>query len=164
MVLSRELLALGDQVGAGLRARQETVAVAESAAGGLIAAALLAVPGASTYFRGGAVVYTAYARAGFLRLPATLTDLRPDTEPYAILLARTVREALESTWGIGETGAAGPTGSRYGDPPGHVCFAVAGPAEQAATLRTGADDRVANMEAFAAGALRLLLGALTAQR
>src|SRR5262249_3395634 len=73
MVMSGELLSLGKQVGARLRARGETVGVAESAAGGLIAAALLAVPGASNYFRGGAVVYTGYARSGFLRLPATLT-------------------------------------------------------------------------------------------
>lgn len=160
MVTSRELLALGEQVGARLQARGETVGVAESAAGGLIAAALLAVPGASTYFRGGAVVYTGYARAGFLRLPATLTDLRPDTEPYAALMARTVRDVLESTWGIGETGAAGPTGSRYGDPPGHVCVAVSGPLEKAATVRTGVAERVVNMERFATAALRLLLDAL----
>lgn len=162
MVLSRELLALSQQIGARLKARGETLAVAESAAGGLVAAALLAVPGASAYFRGGAVVYTGFARAGFLRLPATLTDLRPDTKPYAALLARTARERLESTWGLGETGAAGPTGSRYGDPPGHVCVAVSGPVERSATLRTDLDDRVANMEAFAAAALRLLLDALAA--
>ena len=160
MVVSRELLVLGEQVGARLKARGETVGIAESAAGGLIAAALLAVPGASAYFRGGTVCYTGHARAGFLRLPATLTDLRPDTEPYAALLARTVREALQSHWGVGETGAAGPTGSRYGDPPGHVCVAVSGPVERAATVRTGLDDRVANMEAFAAAALRLLHEAL----
>jgi nicotinamide-nucleotide amidase len=157
MVISRELLMLGEQVGERLKARGETVGVAESAAGGLIAAALLATPGASAYFRGGAVSYTGHARAGFLGLPATLTDLRPDTEPYAALLAKTVRERLETTWGIGETGAAGPTGSRYGDPPGHVCVAVSGPVERAATIRTNLDDRVANMEAFAAAALRLLL-------
>ncbi len=160
MVVSRELLTLGEQVGARLKARGETVGVAESAAGGLISATLLAVSGASAYFRGGTVCYTGYARTGFLRLPATLTDMRPDTEPYAALLARTVRETLESDWGIGETGAAGPTGSRYGDPPGHVCVAVSGPVEKAATMRTGLDNRVANMEAFAAAGLRLLLEVL----
>jgi PncC family amidohydrolase len=162
MVISRELLALGEQVGERLKARGESIAVAESAAGGLVGAALLAVPGASAYFRGSAVSYTGAARSGFLGLPATLTDMRPDTEPYAALLARTVRERLETTWGIGETGAAGPTGSRYGDPPGHVCVAISGPVERAATIRTGSADRVANMEAFAAAALRLLLDGLSA--
>ena len=160
MVISRELLMLGNQVGERLRARGDTVGVAESAAGGLVAATLLAVPGASGYFRGGSVVYTAAARSAFLGLPSTLPDLRPDTEPYASLLARTVRERLETTWGIGETGAAGPTGSRYGDPPGHVCVAVSGPVESAATVRTDSADRVPNMEAFAAAALRLLHEAL----
>jgi PncC family amidohydrolase len=158
--MSSQLLSLGEQVGTRLRARGETVGVAESAAGGLIAAALLAVPGASAYFRGGAVVYTGHARAGFLRLPAVLTDLRPDTEPYAALMAQTVRDVLATTWGIGETGAAGPTGSRYGDPPGHVCVAVSGPVARSATVRTDLAERVLNMESFAAEALRLLLSAL----
>jgi len=72
MVVSRELLTLGEQVGARLKARGETVGVAESAAGGLISATLLAVSGASAYFRGGTVCYTGYARTGFLRLPPTM--------------------------------------------------------------------------------------------
>jgi nicotinamide-nucleotide amidase len=162
MVMSRELLALGEQVGAQLVARGETVAVAESAAAGLIAAALLAVPGASAYFAGGAVVYTRDAKTTFLHLDAaTVTDPRPSTEAHARILARGVRDALGATWAIGETGAAGPTGNRYGDAAGHACFAIVGPVEEATTLETASDDRVANMEAFAAGALRLLLGALS---
>ena len=162
MVMSRQLLILGEQVGARLQARQETVAVAESSTGGLIAAALLAVPGASAFFQGGAVVYTREAKAALLHLePAALIDPRPGTEGHEGVLARGVRDVLNATWGIGETGAAGPTGNRYGDPAGHVCFAVVGPIEQAGTLETGSDDRVANMEAFAAAVLRLLLATLT---
>jgi PncC family amidohydrolase len=161
MALSMELLALGEQVGARLRARQETVAIAESAAGGLIAATLLAVPGASAYFQGGAVVYTRDAKVALLGLDAAaVTDPRPSTEAHARVLARGVRAALGATWGIGETGAAGPTGNRYGDAAGHGCFAVAGPVEQADTVETGTADRQANMEAFASAALRLLLTAL----
>ncbi|HLH23422.1 MAG TPA: CinA family protein [Chloroflexota bacterium] len=161
MALSMELLALGEQVGARLQARQETVAVAESAAGGLIAAALLAVPGASAYFQGGAVVYTRDAKVALLHLAVgAVTDPRPSTEAHAQVLARGVRAALGATWGLGETGAAGPTGNRYGDAAGHGCFAVAGPVEEADTLETGIADRRANMEAFASGALRLLLNAL----
>jgi nicotinamide mononucleotide (NMN) deamidase PncC len=61
---------------------------------------------------------------------------------------------------LAESGATGPTGNRYGDPPGHSCIAVAGPSERAITLETGSGDRVANMRAFGAAALDLLLEAL----
>ena len=60
------------------------------------------------------------------------------------------------TWGVGETGAAGPSGNRYGDPAGHSCIAIVGPAERAVTLRTGSDDRMSNMDAFAKRAFELL--------
>jgi PncC family amidohydrolase len=127
----------------------------------LIAAALLAVPGASAYFLGGAVVYTRPAKAAFLRVDeAALLEPRPATEGHARVLARGIREVLGATWGIGETGAAGPTGNRYGDPAGHACIAIAGPSEQAATIETGHAERAANMEAFAIAALQRLRAAL----
>ena len=102
--------ALAEKIAARLIERKQTVAVAEGSAGGLISAALLAVPGASAYFVSGAVVYT---------------------------------------------GAAGPTGNRYGDPAGHTCIAVSGPSERAATLRTGGSDRRSNMQAFTVRALEI---------
>jgi nicotinamide-nucleotide amidase len=157
----RDLLPRAEKVAALLKDRRETVAIAESSAGGLLSAALLAVPGASAYFLGGAVVYTYAARGAFLDLPsAALTGLRPATEPYALLLAHTVRQRLSATWGLGETGATGPAGNRYGDPAGHVCLGVAGPAESALTLNTGLADRLANMRAFAAAALDLFAQSL----
>ena len=157
------LLRVAEQVGERLGTRGETVAVAESSAGGLIAAALLAVPGASAFFQGGAVVYTRAAKAGLLRLgEAELAEPRPATEGHALVLARAARNVVSATWGIGETGAAGPTGNRYGDPAGHACVGVAGPDRQvrAWTIRTDRDDRAANMVAFAEAALRLLLTTL----
>ena len=158
----RELHPVAETLAALLKERRESVAVAESSAGGLIAAALLAQPGASAYFLGGAVVYTYAARRLFLDLPdAALAGIRPATEAYARLLARVVRQRLGATWGLAETGATGPTGNRYGDSPGHVCLAVAGPAEQAITLETGRADRLANMHAFAAAALELLVRQIT---
>lgn len=151
------LLPLAEQVASLLKARHETVAVAESSAGGLIAAALLAVPGASAYFLGGAVVYTRRAREQLLQLPReAVTGMRSASEPYALLLARTVSARLGASWGLAETGAAGPTGNPYGDAAGHSCIAIAGVAEQALTLETGSADRLANMRAFAAAALELL--------
>ena len=152
-----DLLPLAEKLGAGLKARGETLSVAESSAGGLISAVLLAVPGASAYYLGGAVVYTRQSREVLLDIPlAALEGMRPATEPYALLLARTVREKFSATWAIGETGATGPTGNRYGDAAGHACIAVAGPSERVTTLETGAADRVANMRAFARAALVLL--------
>lgn len=157
------LAALAEKVAARLIERRETVAVAESSAGGLIAAALLAVPGASAYFVGGAVVYTRTSRAALLGITdADLVGLRGATEPYAKLLAGRVRDRHGATWGLAETGAAGPTGNRYGDPAGHSCFAIVGSRELSATLRTGSADRPANMDAFAERALELLLEALNA--
>jgi len=151
------LLPLAERVGARLKARGETIAVAESSTGGLIAAALLAVPGASGYFLGGAVVYTRQSREVLLGIPASaLEGMRPATEAYASLLARTAREKFSAGWGVGETGATGPTGNRYGDSAGHACIAVVGPSERVITLETGTADRVANMRTFAKAALELL--------
>ena len=151
------LLPLAQEIALALKARRDTVAVAESSAGGLIAAALLAVPGASAYFLGGAVVYTRKARELLLQLPReAVAGMRSASEPYALLLARTACERFGASWGIGETGAAGPSGNPYGDAPGHSCIAVAGRAEETITLETGSADRQANMRAFAAAALELL--------
>lgn len=157
----QELLGIAEQIGTKLKARGETIAIAESSTGGLISAALLAVPGASAYFLGGSVIYTRHARSGFLDIPDPLPGgMRASTEPYAALLARTVRERISATWGLGETGAAGPTGNRYGDPAGHTALAIDGPVSRAVTLRTGDADRVANMRAFARRAMELLAEAL----
>jgi PncC family amidohydrolase len=151
------LLPIAGRIAERLIARRETIAVAEGSSGGLIAAALLAVPGASAYFLGGAVVYTAAARAGLLGISAAeMAGMRAATEPYAAMLAGAMRERLGATWGLAEAGAAGPRGNRYGDPAGHSCFAVVGPASRTHTLRTGSADRELNMRTFAAQALALL--------
>jgi len=158
-----ELEALAAEIGAALKERGEKIAVAESSSGGLISAALLSVPGASAYYMGGAVVYTAKARVLTMDIPReALEGMRSSSEPYALLLARTQKERFGATWGISETGAAGPTGNPYGDAPGHTCVAIAGPVEAVLTIETGSDDRSANMRAFAAGALELLRRAVAA--
>ena len=137
------------------------MAVSESAAGGLISAVLLSVPGASAYFVGGAVVYTREARRGLLRFSAADSKMRGSTEDYALLAARAIRERLGATWGLAESGAAGPSGNRYGDDSGHFAVAVAGPVERATTFETGEDDRESNMWSFAAGALDFLDATIT---
>jgi nicotinamide-nucleotide amidase len=157
----KALLPLAETIAKRLIARHETIAVAESSTGGLIAAALLAVPGASAYFLGGAVVYTKAARAALLGIgDADMAGLRPATEAYALLLAQRVRERHGATWGIGETGATGPTGNRYGDAAGHSCIAVVGPRDRVITIETGSADRLGNMYTFTLAALELLIDQL----
>jgi nicotinamide-nucleotide amidase len=115
------------------------------------------VPGASAYFLGGAVAYTRQAKLLLLGLDeSALAEFRPATERHALLLARGARTRFASSWGLGETGATGPTGNRYGDPAGHTCLAVAGVIERAVTLKTGSDARLPNMRGFAAAALKFL--------
>jgi nicotinamide mononucleotide (NMN) deamidase PncC len=111
---------------------------------------------------GGAVVYTAKARVLLMDLPReSVAGMRSASEPYAMLLARTARERFSATWGLSETGAAGPTGNPYGDSAGHSCIAISGPIERAMTLETADTDRVANMRAFTRAALELLQGAIS---
>lgn len=156
---------LAEKIAARLIERRETIAIAESSTGGLISAALLAVPGASAYFVGGAVIYTKTSRSALLGIEdADMKGFRPSTETYASLCAQRVRERHGTVWGLGETGASGPTGNRYGDAAGHSCMAVAGPIERAVTLETGSADRHENMDAFAHRALSLLLEAISAKR
>ena len=152
-----ELSGAGRRVAASLVTRAETVALAEGAAGGLVSAALLAVPGASAYYGGGAVIYTPAASRAFMVGPVPVPPARRGaTEDFALWLARSVRTRLDTTWGVGEGGAAGPAGNPYGDPPGHAWVAVSGPLERTRHILTGSDDRPANMAAFAMAALSLL--------
>jgi nicotinamide-nucleotide amidase len=161
-VAMKDLVSTAERIAALLIARRQTIAVAESSTGGLISAALLAVPGASAYFLGGAVVYTRDARRILMDIPdAAMQGLRSSSEPYARLLASQIRQRFSADWGLSETGAAGPTGNRYGDAAGHSCLAVAGAELTAMTIETGNSDRLANMQVFAAAALDLLLQQLS---
>lgn len=146
-----------------LRRRGETIGVAEGSCGGIVSASLLALPGASAYFVGGAVVYTAAASRSFFSgaVPAP-PGMRGATEDFARYLAASAVVRLGSTWGIGEGGAAGPSGNPYGDPAGHAWVAVSGPRERTRHLLTGSADREANMVAFAVAALGLLVEELEA--
>jgi nicotinamide-nucleotide amidase len=163
MMTMQDLIARAEKAGALLKDRGETIVVAESSTGGLISAALLAVPGASAYFLGGAVVYTQVARRALIDLPdIAALGMRASTEPYARLLAQTSRQRFAASWALAESGATGPTGNRYGDAAGHSCIAVAGATERAITIETGSADRVANMHTFTAAALDLLLEVIAA--
>ena len=159
-MFTEELNGLALRASSLLRARGETVAVAEGSAGGLVSAALLSVPGASAYYVGGAVIYTAAANRAFM---AGAVDaprgMRGATEEFALYLAQCALTRLEATWGVGEAGAAGPP-NPYSDPSGHAWSAVSGPVEATRHILTGSEVRVDNMVAFAASALTLLVTTL----
>src|SRR5262245_29247217 len=161
----KDLLPLGERIGALLKQRKETVVVVESSTGGLISAVLLSVPGASAYFVGGGVLYT---RKSILALKGTTEEQfsgkRGATEEWAKMIAGAMKQQCATTWAIGESGATGPTGNRYGDPPGTSAIAVIGPVERTIRLQTGSADRVANMRAFSAAALELFIETLAKQK
>jgi nicotinamide-nucleotide amidase len=157
------LTAAAADVAKRLIARDQSLAVAESSAGGLISSALLAVPGASAFYRGGVVIYTLDGAQRLLGDTAELpAGVRGSSQPFSAYLARTVTLKLDADWGIGETGAAGPSGNRYGDPAGYAWLSIAGPNDilRSEHALTGSDDRAANMQTFAATALRVLAAAL----
>lgn len=138
-----------EKIAETLKANEQTVAVAESSTGGLIAASLLAVPGASAYFLGGSVIYTYEAREKVLGIPGDVVrGMTPLSEEYVALCAKTMREKLNATWGIAELGATGPAGTRYGHPPGICVLAIDGPVSLSRRLETGSDDREGNMWRF----------------
>ncbi|WP_297509648.1 CinA family protein [uncultured Caulobacter sp.] len=154
-------MSLIEQIAQRLKARGETIAVAESSTGGLISAALLSQGGASAYYRGGAIVYTPKARAALMGVSKEqMGEMRSASEPYARFMADRVRQHMAATWGLAETGATGPSGNAYGDAAGHCCLAVSGPVSLSRVLETGHGERMANMETFRDTALELLLEAL----
>ena len=157
-----ELHRLGAQIGAGLKARGQTVAVIDGATGGLISTGLLTVPGATGFYVGGGVVYSYKGRTILLGLDkAGFAGFQPVSEPYALRQAQAVRDNFGADWGVAESGSAGPAAHPRGIPAGVSSIAVAGPGvELTAMVDTGNADRIANMHAFAAAALGLMIEAL----
>ncbi len=150
-----------ERIGEVLRERGESICVAEGSCGGLVSASLVAVPGASNFYVAGGVFYTRPAFEEILgKDREALRGLRGSTEPFSLMLARLVREKFGATWAIGESGASGPSGNRYGDAAGHAALAVAGPVEKSIIVETGCDARQENMWLFSAAALKLVEEAL----
>ncbi|KAA1284469.1 MAG: CinA family protein [SAR202 cluster bacterium] len=163
--MDKEILRLADRAATLLKESNQTIGIAESSSGGLISAHLLAIPGASRYFIGGSVIYTRVAQKGLLKVTDGQMDgLRASTEEYASLNAKTIKETLETTWGLSETGATGPSGNRYGDSAGHSCVGVSGPVSRAMTIETGVGEREQNMLSFTKEALGFLINCLEESR
>ena len=140
-----------------LVANGQSVSVAESSTGGLIAANLLSVAGASSYFRGGSVISTRESRPAFLDLDVIkLKGLKPLAEPMVAEFAHAARLKLDATWGVAELGAAGPKGTPYGHAPGTSVIGVSGPINASNTVETFSANSEENMARFTEAALTLL--------
>jgi PncC family amidohydrolase len=159
--LNDEQQALADEIAGLLTQRGETVAVAESTTGGLVSAALLRVAGASKYYAGGGVLYTLGSRTALGGVPASRYEDYQGTTPQMLgELAESLRQRLDATWCVAESGLAGPTPGRTGTPPGRTTVGVAGPVNRVEIYETGISDREANMIEFTTLALRFLRDAI----
>jgi len=174
-----ELRPLIEEIGKLLKENGQTVSVAETAAGGIISACLLSIPGASGFYKGGLTLYTLESRIAFagwteetlkgykwvsflcvfsVCINSSHFDSGPTPEVVSGL-AKNVREKLQSTYTICESGTAGPTGNPAlrNRTPGYVALAIAShDAVVTREVETGLFDREANMVAFSAAALTLL--------
>lgn len=152
------------RIAALLRAREEKVAVADGATGGLLAASLLTVPGALDFFVGGGVVYSLRARDVLFALPReAYKGMRGASEDYALLQARAIRDNFGAEWGLAESGSVGGSSHPSGASAGRSVAAVVGPfGAFTRVTETGSDDRIANMLAFTRAALALFEEALAA--
>ncbi|MFJ8358539.1 CinA family protein [Streptomyces sp. NPDC093984] len=155
-----------------LTVRGETLAVAESLTGGLVAAELTAVPGASAVFRGSVTAYATDLKRDLLGVDGTLLDTRGAVDPQvAGQMAAGVRKALGADWGLATTGVAGPD-PQDGQAVGTVFVAVAGPLEEVsdelggekvASLRLNGDRAEIRMESVRS-VLALLLEQLAGEQ
>lgn len=117
---------LEETVGEQLRAREETLAVAESLTGGLVCSRLTSVPGASDYFQSGVVAYSNRSKQADLGVSRESLDSDGAvSESVAREMARGIRDTAGTTWGISTTGIAGPTGGTDEKPVGLVYIGVA---------------------------------------
>ena len=142
--------------------RGETLAVAESLTGGLLAATIVDVPGASRAFRGGLVVYATDLKGSLAGVPSDLLAERGPVDPdVAVALAAGARQRCGADWGLGTTGVAGPD-PQDGVPVGTVYVALSGPSVGSAVRRLQLDgDRPAIRAGAVQGALQLLHRALS---
>ncbi len=154
--------ALAALVVAELTERGQTVAVAESLTGGLLAAALVEVPGASVVFRGGIVAYATDLKSALLGVPAALLERHGAVHAdVASAMAEGVRRRLDATFGMATTGVAGPDPAE-GKPAGTVHIAATGQLSAARRSLALTGDRRSIRHQTVAESLELLHGLLEA--
>ena len=155
--LTQDQSALANEIATLLTEQDQTVCVAEGTTGGLVSAALLSVAGASRYYAGGGVLYTLNSRIQLAGAdPELFVDYHGTSAEMLASVAEAMRQKLEASWCIAESGLAGPTGGRFSKAPGKTTLAIAGPVEKTDVSETGLADREANMVEFTTLSLRFL--------
>ena len=156
MVIEHKQLA--EEIAAMLIARNETIAVAEATTGGLVSAALLCVAGASQYYAGGGVLYTLNSRIALAGIaPEEYANYHGTTPEMIASLAASMRETLNASWCVSESGLAGPTGGRFGGEPGTTVIGIDGPVKRTEIFDSGLKGREENMIAFTTRTLEFVL-------
>lgn len=151
---------LARQLVDALRQHDATCATAESLTGGLLAATIVDVPGASTVFRGGVVPYATDLKSTLALVPRRLLQQHGPVHPtVAAAMARGVRQRCQADWGVATTGVAGPD-AQDGHPVGEAYVAVDGPAGSTVEQLRATGSRIAIRRAAVAAALRLALAVL----
>jgi nicotinamide-nucleotide amidase len=156
-IYSRDGSPLEQVIGACLKQRGETLAVAESCTAGLLGGRVTEIAGSSAWFVGGLQVYQTDMKTRLLGLdPALVKEHGVVSEAVATAMAQAARERTGATWGLSVTGEAGPEPSPGGPAPGTIWIGVAGPAGASAQLFRFPGDRI-RIRAFAVqSALNLL--------
>ncbi|HUH66916.1 MAG TPA: CinA family protein [Syntrophales bacterium] len=148
-------------IAAILTSAHETLSVAESSAGGLVSSCLLSIPGASSFFVGGSVLYSYQIRNEIVGMGKEEHGVYGGSTPELILeIATRFRERIGTDWVIAEGGAAGPSKSPYGHNAGYTALAIAGPINRAKSIETGKSDRIENMSEFTNALLSFFLDVL----
>ena len=156
-----EQMSLAKDIAPILTGNNETLSVAESSAGGLISACLLSIPGASSFFVGGSVLYSYKIRRELVGMGKEEHRIYGGSTPELILeMAQRFRNRIGTDWVIGEGGAAGPSKSPYGHNAGYTALAIAGPISRTKSIETGKSDRIENMSEFATALLSFFLDVL----
>ena len=148
-------------IAAALLRRNETLATAESCTGGLVGAALTALPGSSAWYLGGFVSYSNDLKIRLLGVPPGLLDACGAVSPETVrAMAEGARAATRADHAVAVSGIAGPDGGSPAKPVGLVFFAVAGPRATAVAERRFPGSRTDVRQAAVDTALRLVLDSL----
>lgn len=148
---------LAEVVGGHLRARAETVSVAESCTGGLLGSAFTDIPGSSAWFLGGLITYTNESKSRDLLVPQILIEVEGAvSQAVALAMAQGVRNRFSTTYGIGVTGVAGPDGGTPEKPVGTVWISIVGPNNQQTVKYQFGSDRKSNRQRSVGAALGML--------
>jgi PncC family amidohydrolase len=158
-----ECLAIAARIGAVLTERGQRLAIAETTAGGLISAHLLAIPGASKWFDRGVVAYTGTSKTDSLGVdPAVLKEHGSVSSEAVSAMAEGVMRLANAQYAVAESGLAGPIQGRSPKGIGTVWLAVTGPDGTASERQQFEGDRAEVMPQITRRALELIAGAVGA--